>query len=543
MNLERVGSSETYQRHLQLMFENTAIGIAIAGPDTRLVRANPRFCELLGAAAEDLQERDLLELMHPDDLAEAKQSFSDLVERRASSSTGSLRFMHRQGHPLWAQFKFTPIIGQEGRIDGFSALIEDITERKLTENLLRDQREVLELMAKNLPLHETLARIVSLIEEQEPGCTSTIYLVKDGRLRIGAAPSFPESFLQTVDGCPVGPTSGSCGAAAHFGHRIVSTDIANETSPIWGEFRDWILSYGIRAAWSTPVLSKDGAVLGTVSMCWREPTSPSRRHLELVDVATRLMGIAIEREETERLLLEQQAKMVTSSKLAALGEMAAGLAHEINNPLAIIHIRAHQIIRMVEQDKIDPAAFLQISKTIQSTTERISAIIKGLRSFARETEPTERSRVAMKRLVEDTLTFCRERFKSHGIVLRLSDIPSNLELECCPTQISQVLLNLLNNSHDAIEQCGEKWIQIDAGSDPEHVWLSVTDSGTGIPEAIRDKIMQPFFTTKSVDRGTGPGLSISAGIIASHGGRLILDNSCPNTRFNVLLPAQKAAST
>lgn len=532
------------RKHLELIFLNAAVGIAHLGRDGQFLQVNPKFCELTGYSSSEMLERKFLDITHPEDSVMSREWMVELHTSASATSavSGEKRYIHKQGHVVWARISVTPVRDSSGRIEYFVSVMEDITDRKLSEDLLRAQRVVLELMAENLPLDSTLTSIIRLIEEQAPGVQSTIYLVEDGKLRLGAAPSFPKSFLETVDGCPIGPTAGSCGAAAFFGRRIVSTNIQEEKETIWGDFRDWILSYGIKAAWSTPVFSKDGKVIGTVSMCWREPKEPTRRHFELVDVATRLMGIAIERGQTEKLLREQQAKMVASSKLAALGEMAAGLAHEINNPLAIIQCRAVQLSLMVERDQTTPELLEEVGQSIHSTTQRISRIIKGLRSFARETEHEAKVRVPIIGVIDETLAFCKERFKSHSIELRISKIPPDMVLECRPVQLSQVLLNLLNNSRDATEHLPEKWIEIDVQEDHERVCIAVTDSGLGIPEEVRERIMQPFFTTKAVDQGTGLGLSISAGIVSSHGGNLALDENCPNTRFVITLPKSQGVS-
>lgn len=529
------------KQHLELIFLNAAVGIAHLGRDGQFLQVNPKFCELTGYGSPELLGLNFLDITHPDDSVLSRAWMIDLHTVVSHAMTTEKRYIHKQGHVVWARVSVTPVRDAKGRIEYFVCVLEDVTERKLSEDLLRAQREVLELMAENLPLDATFTRIIRLIEEQAPGALSAICHVEDGKIRIGAAPSFPKSFIESREPWHIGPSAGTCGAAAYFKRRIVSTDISEDGDPFWGDLRGSILSLGIRAAWSTPVFSKDGKVIGTVSMCWREPKEPMRRHFELVDVATRLMGIAIERGQTEQLLREQQAKMIASSKLAALGEMAAGLAHEINNPLAIIQCRAAQLSMMVEKKEVTPALLDEVGTSIHSTVQRISKIIKGLRSFARETDHESKVRVPLVGIIDETLAFCKERFKSHAIELRLAEIPPELELECRPVQLSQVLLNLLNNSRDATEGMEEKWIRIDAQEDNEQISIAVTDSGPGIPEEVRGRIMQPFFTTKSVDRGTGLGLSISAGIVSNHGGSLTLDENCSHTRFVITLPKSHGA--
>ena len=223
------------------------------------------------------------------------------------------------------------------------------------------------------------------------------------------------------------------------------------------------------------------------------------------------MGLAIERDSTQRTLIEQRAQMFNSAKLAALGEMAAGLAHEINNPLAIIAVTGDQLKLLVRHNLSKPELLEEIGDRIRSTTQRISKIMKGLRSFARDGEKDPFQKVSIKTVIDDTLVFCRERFRMHGVGLILSEVPQDFEIKCRPVQLSQVLLNLLNNSYDAIEDLSEKWIRIEVSETDTSILISLTDSGNGIPEHLRENIMQPFFTTKTVGKGTGLGLILVLG--------------------------------
>ena len=146
----------------------------------------------------------------------------------------------------------------------------------------------------------------------------------------------------------------------------------------------------------------------------------------------------------------------------------------------------------------------------------------------------------MKSLVADALELCSSRFHYHRVRMKVSAIPEDLKIEARGVQIAQVLLNLLNNSFDAVEHLEDRWISIDVAETPDAVELSVTDSGKGVPAEIREKIMQPFFTTKEIGKGTGLGLSISKGIVDSHSGQFFLDAACANTRFVVRLPKRGA---
>lgn len=188
---------------------------------------------------------------------------------------------------------------------------------------------------------------------------------------------------------------------------------------------------------------------------------------------------------------------------------------------------------------ISPEETRTMAETIFQTGERISKIIKGLRVFSHSEESEPFKDVALEDIIEDTLVFCRGRFKSSEVELSVHLDPEHIEINCQPIKISQVLLNLLNNSIDAVEEQKEKWIRVDAKSDGRWIELSVTDSGPGIPKEISEKIMHPFFTTKPVGKGTGLGLSITRGIVEGHGGSFSLDPHSKNTRFVLRIPKVK----
>ncbi|MBU6153520.1 MAG: PAS domain-containing protein [Bdellovibrionales bacterium] len=235
-------------------------------------------------------------------------------------------------------------------------------------------------------------------------------------------------------------------------------------------------------------------------------------------------------------LRQKELKMLHASKMSSLGEMSSGIAHEINNPLAIIQGKSHQIRSLLEKGTPDPEALKKLTTQIDETVLRISRIIKGLQSFSREGSQDPYEVRSLKTILEETLAFCSTRFKHHEILIEHAGVSPEITVYCRPSQISQVFLNLLNNSFDAVQGRKERWVKIDAQLLEDRISISFTDSGPGIPEGIREKILEPFFTTKEVGKGTGLGLSISLGILKSHGGSLKIDTFCKNTRFLIDLP-------
>lgn len=238
-----------------------------------------------------------------------------------------------------------------------------------------------------------------------------------------------------------------------------------------------------------------------------------------------------------RQLLEAEAKLVSAAKMSALGEMAGGIAHEINTPLGTISLLADQIQEYVQDESIDRKSIGEMITIIGNTVRRIGAIVHGLRTFSRDGSLDRLEPASVKQIVEKTLILCAEKLKYTNIKVEILPIDGELEILCRPVQISQVLLNLINNACDAVGELTEKWITISVDRQDPDILISVTDSGEGIPAAVREKLFHPFFTTKDIGKGTGLGLSISKGILDAHQGTLSVDLACPNTRFIVRVPA------
>ncbi len=236
---------------------------------------------------------------------------------------------------------------------------------------------------------------------------------------------------------------------------------------------------------------------------------------------------------------EARAESFMASKMASLGEMASSIAHEINSPLAIVRTTAGQIIELVDEEPVDRRMLKEMASSIEETSVRIATIVKGLRTLTRNENKDPLVQTEMKKIIEDTLAFCADKFRLGGVKIILDPVPPEAHAPCHPGQISQVLLNLLNNAFDAIETSAERWIRITVENRADSIAISVTDSGNGIPPAIQQKLFQNFFTTKKQGKGTGLGLGISRKIAESHGGSLTLDSQCENTRF-IIKVAKKA---
>lgn len=239
----------------------------------------------------------------------------------------------------------------------------------------------------------------------------------------------------------------------------------------------------------------------------------------------------------EKELEANRALLISSSKMSALGEMSSGIAHEINTPLAIIQMRTDQLLSMLEDNNLDDDTAKKALLAIDSTIKRITKIINGLKSFSRDGRQDPVQQYNLIEIIENTFVLCKEKFKNHNIEIifekELFSVFENTQIPCRPSEVSQVLLNLLNNAYDAIENNQEKWIKINLLKTEEKAIIQIIDSGFGIPSDLKEKVMQPFFTTKPLGKGTGLGLSISKGLMQAMNGDLVYNDNLHNTCFEL----------
>lgn len=239
--------------------------------------------------------------------------------------------------------------------------------------------------------------------------------------------------------------------------------------------------------------------------------------------------------KTRNELKVQEAKAHYSAKLASLGEMAAGIAHEVNNPLTIIEGVASIMVQLLEEPEIDRPMIKQMGHKVMDTTQRIAKIIKSLKKLSRNSENEPFSEFSLNSILEPCLEISQQRIQGHQIELRLPESREDVVLLGREVELSQVLMNLISNAIDAVENQKERWIELRYETCMNWCDIYVVDSGPGIPVEERAKIMEPFYTTKEINQGTGLGLSISKTIVEGHRGELSFIEA-PHTTFRMRLP-------
>lgn len=229
-------------------------------------------------------------------------------------------------------------------------------------------------------------------------------------------------------------------------------------------------------------------------------------------------------------IYQERLRTMHADKLASLGRMSSGVAHEINNPLAIISGKIQTLLRQNNNEK-NQNDFENIMKQI----ERIARIVKALSGSATDSANEAAITISLSRILNESYDFVRSQLESKNIQISIV-CDAQLKTHCKPTQVSQILYNLFSNSIDAVEFLNDKWIHIEVQDEGTYVKLRFIDSGGPLNPDLAFKIMDPFFTTKDMGKGTGLGLSVSRSQAISNQGSLEYDLKARTTTFIFKLP-------
>jgi PAS domain S-box-containing protein len=477
--------------------------------------------------------------VHPDDLPKIQEMENAAGEKagfefdyRIIHPSGEIRDIYTIGHPV-----FSPA----GDLIEFVGTVIDITERKRAEAMRDGESRILEMIARDAPVEETLEKLVQVVEGQFAGLLCSVLLLdEDGQhLRHGAAPSLPSAYTAAIDGLCIGPKAGSCGTAMYRREPVVVADILQD--PLWEAYREVVKPYGLRACWSTPILSSAGKVLGSFATYCREPRSPVQPETRALEMATHLAGIAIERklarEERERLR-QAQADLARINRVTTMGELTASLAHEIRQPISAALTNAKTCLRWLARDEPNLLEAREAASRIVKDVTRGADILSKLSALFKKGS-MQRDVVDVNELIREMIALLRGEATRYSVSLHEeldADLPA---VTVDRVQFQQVLMNLMVNGIDAMKDVDgsrELSIKSQPGQNGQ-LMVSVSDTGVGLPPRQADQIFNAFFTTKT--HGTGMGLRISRSIIESHGGQLWAANNSPRgASFCFTLPAQ-----
>ena len=292
----------------------------------------------------------------------------------------------------------------------------------------------------------------------------------------------------------------------------------------------------IRFYAGAPLIDSHGFALGTLCVIDDQPRHLTEEQKKGLAALGRLVTSHIEMRKWAQLIKQQQSQLVQVSRMAALGQLAGGVAHEINTPLGSLALGLGML-----EEKVSEVEKPNVAR-LNRAVFQISKIVNNLLSFSGEINTDDLIKGDLREIIQDSLSLCKERYKANGVEVRvdLSVTERAIILKLQPVRLSKAILSLLNNAYDAVMTSPtEKWIKISAVELENEVQLLISDAGSRMKAEVQEKMMEPFFTTKGIGKGMGLGLSDAKGIMEKHNGRLVYLPEMPNTTFALVFPKIK----
>jgi two-component system NtrC family sensor kinase len=537
---DRRSAEEKYR----LLFEQVQEGVYVANPAGKLVDCNDAFVHMLGYSNRE----ELLVLNLDSEICvdpKQRETFRREIEAQNYVRNFDVTLRRKDGTLLLAVESSFATRDAAGKIERYQGFVLDMTEKRRAEDEMRRRNRELNALnamavvaAQSFDLDEilnlTLRQVVTLFGAE----SGTVYLSDSDtttyRRRAAWGPRSRDK-MRTAEVCF---TEGFGDLVMRSRTEVVTAEYLPHLPPMVAEFvrseadRSWIwvLFWG-----------KDSPV-GIMGLCSNLGYEYSSNDENLLVAISRQLATTIEKvrlyEETCRAyedLRKTQEQLLQSEKMSAVGQLIAGVAHELNNPLTAILGYA----QLLETEGLNTRAQDYVSKLFKQA-QRTHRVVQNLLSFARQRKP-QRDEVDLRKVLDETLALRDYDLKINNIRVE-RDVPSEKALVVAdPHQIEQVFLNIINNAVDAILETGRTGkLKIRISSVGSHVCTQFTDDGAGIKDAKR--IFDPFYTTKSVGKGTGLGLSICYGIVKEHGGDITANNAPEGGAvIEVRLPAAVSA--
>ncbi len=540
--------------------------IGIVAPDGAVESCNRAVLEYFGATLEEIRGWATSKLVHPDDIpaviASQKHSW-ETGERLLSEH----RLLRSDGVYRWFKIYGEPLRNAEGEIVQWYLLQTDIDDLKRAESLLAGEKRLLEMVALGRPLAEILNALGTFVEQMAPECKCAVFLIDPGehKFQKGFAPSLGEAYTRPLQGVPVVPGSAPCGAAAVNKTQVIAFDI--ESDPRWlaSSYRDHALAFGLRAVWSTPILSRSGEALGTFAVYQLHPGSPTQIQQDLIAQFTHIASIAIARAKSDNAIRRSEAFLaeghlviqdVTKARVAedtlgklrselahvarvtTLGALTASIAHEVNQPLAGIVTNASTCLRMLAADPPNVEGARETARRTIRDGERASEVIARLRAlFTKKTTTT--GSIDLNEATREVVALSMSELQHQRVAVRLEAADDLPPVKGDRVQLQQVILNLLLNASDAMSTVEDRprELVIATSSDGADVHVNVRDTGIGFDAGDPDRLFDAFYTTKPT--GMGIGLSVSRSIMELHNGRLwATRNRGPGATFSFSIPCE-----
>ncbi len=418
-----------------------------------------------------------------------------------------------------------------------------IDEMRRWERLMDGEIHILAMLVGESDFHVILEGICRLIEAFNPEVISSVLLLDpDGKtMRKGASPSLPEAYMDLIEGLPIGPCVGSCGTAMYRAEQVIVTDIT--TDPLWADYEAVTRPFGLRACWSTPILSAQGKVEGTFALYFRTPKAPTPDDLKLVNFAARLTGVAIDRIKAHMELHAavsqlEEARQAAEQANAAKSRFLASMSHELRTPLNAILLFSELMKEEVGQDS---DAVLSDLTRVQSASQHLLALVNGILDLSKieaGAMTVELQDVEVAGLLDELSGTLRPLVEAKGNRLEISLDPHLGMLRTDALKLRQILYNLIGNAGKFTE---EGTITLRAERIAGWARFAVRDTGIGMSPEGLSRLFQEFSQAEADTArrygGTGLGLTICKRLCGLLGGRIEVESQLGlGSTFTVLLP-------
>ena len=521
------------------LFEKVREGIFIATPAGRFLDFNDAFMRMLRYdTREELLRADIPSELYPD--PSERQKLQRLLNEYGEVTDFEFQFRRRDGEVRVARESSFVTRDDSGAVVAYQGFILDVTEQKLAETEIRRRnRELLALnaiadvLAQADKLSDALARAVAKVAELFSAHLAGVYFLDEnaGTLKPAANFGCTTEYARGMGAAQIPPVLLQQVRQTH------ATLLSGSALAPVEEFAELYKKEGLVVSQIAVLWTKD-RIIGVLLVGSREAREFSTAELNLLAAVGNQIAITIDKsrllEETRDAydtLRQMQEQLLQSEKMAAVGQLVSGVAHELNNPLTAI-LGYSELLKSEDQVSGRGAEYLE---KLYKQAQRTHHIVQNLLSFARQRKP-ERGPAQVNRVVEDTLALREYDLKIHRIKVHRQLDPMLPEISADFHQLQQVFLNVLNNAVDAISECnypGE--IRIRTFPAGDSVRIEFTDNGPGVKSPHR--VFDPFYTTKPVGKGTGLGLSICYGIVKEHGGEIEVRNeNGGGATFAITLP-------
>lgn len=544
--LKDITDRKRAEEKYRTLVSNVQEGVFISTPQGRFLDFNDALLRMTGYdSREELMAIDIAGALYVN--APERERLKKLLQEHGAVADFEFEMRRKDGEIRMVLESSIAVRDNSGNVTAYQGFVLDISERKRAEHEIRRRnRELLVLnsigqtLTESMDLTDSLRRTLSQLTELFGLDTSSLYLFNESgtTLRRVAAVGQRSEYARHLSPVTLQPELIDHIKAVHATFLSVH---GLSLPPI---FRDALTKEGIVSAYIVVLWSK-GRPLGGLVVGSRSSREFSSADVNLLIAVGSQISNATERallyEESRQAyenLRRTQEQLLNSEKMAAVGQLISGVAHELNNPLTAI-LGYSQLLSGSGQ--MGPQG-IEYTEKLYKQAQRTHRIVQNLLSFARQHKP-ERIPTRINQIIEDTLALRDYDLRMGNIRVHL-DLNEDLPLMSAdPHQLQQVFLNMVNNAVDAIlesSEDGDLWVG--TRSDSEKVYVEFTDSGPGVQEASR--VFDPFYTTKPVGKGTGLGLSICYGIVTEHGGTIRVRN-LPHrgASFTIELPFRSAAET